>query len=54
VATLLHLSDLHLGDGAADEVLGDHKVEVIAQDSRQKRSTALAATLGGRPANLTS
>jgi hypothetical protein len=35
VATLLHLSDLHLGDGAADEVSGDHKVEVIAQDSRQ-------------------
>jgi 3',5'-cyclic AMP phosphodiesterase CpdA len=46
VATLLHLSDLHLGDGAADEALGDHKIEVIARSFRQKRSTALAATLG--------
>lgn len=45
MATLLHLSDLHLGGGAADETLGEHKLEVIAYESRQKRSTALAATL---------
>lgn len=44
MATLLHLSDLHLGN-AADEVLGDHKLEVVARDSRQRRSTVLAATL---------
>lgn len=44
MATLLHLSDLHLGS-AADEVFGDHKLEVVARESRQRRSTALAATL---------
>lgn len=44
MATLLHLSDLHLGS-AADEVLGDHKLEVVALASRQRRSTILAATL---------
>lgn len=44
MATLLHLSDLHLGS-AADEVFGDHKLEVVDLYSRQRRSTVMAETL---------
>lgn len=45
MATLLHLSDLHLGVGDANEELGDHKLEVIDPAARQTRSTVLRATL---------
>jgi 3',5'-cyclic AMP phosphodiesterase CpdA len=44
MATLLHLSDLHLGE-EVDEALGDYKLEVIAQHERQTRSAALRSTL---------
>lgn len=45
MATLLHLSDLHLGTGAADEEFGDHKVEVIRRADRQTRLSTLRTTL---------
>jgi hypothetical protein len=44
VATLLHLSDLHLGTGG-DEHFGDHKLEVIAPDQRESRSQMLRWSL---------
>jgi 3',5'-cyclic AMP phosphodiesterase CpdA len=44
VATLLHLSDLHLGSGG-DEHFGDHKLEVIAPPERESRSRLLASSL---------
>jgi 3',5'-cyclic AMP phosphodiesterase CpdA len=44
VATLLHLSDLHLGTGD-DEHFGDHKLEVIAKDQRESRSQMLRSSL---------
>lgn len=44
VATLLHLSDLHLGDEDYS-TFADHKVEVIAPAARQGRSIVLASTL---------
>lgn len=44
MATLLHLSDLHLGDEDYS-AFADYKVEVIAAAARQGRSTVLANTL---------
>jgi 3',5'-cyclic AMP phosphodiesterase CpdA len=44
VATLLHLSDLHLGDEDY-ATFADHKVEVIDPAARQGRSRALVNTL---------
>lgn len=44
MATLLHLSDLHLGDEDYP-TFADYKVEVIAPGARLGRSTVLASTL---------
>lgn len=44
MASILHLSDLHLGT-AADEEFGDHKVEVVRHADRQRRSSTLRTTL---------
>jgi 3',5'-cyclic AMP phosphodiesterase CpdA len=44
LATLLHLSDLHLGDEDYS-TFADYKVEVIAPAARQGRSFVLASTL---------
>lgn len=44
MATLLHLSDLHLGDEDY-ATFADHKVEVLDQAARQGRSSMLASTL---------
>lgn len=44
MATLLHLSDLHLGDEDYS-TFADYKVEVISPAARQGRSTVLASTL---------
>jgi len=48
MANLLHISDLHLGTGDADEEFGDHKAEVI----RSGRSEYAARRLGVRSDDL--
>ena len=51
MATLLHLSDLHLGTGG-DERFGDHKLEVIAKDQRESRSELLRSSLANLDRSL--
>ena len=43
MATLLHLSDLHLGAGG-DEHFGDHKIQVIPADKRESRMKLLRSS----------
>lgn len=45
LATILHLSDLHLGVSEANKEFGDHKLDVIDPAARQTRSSTLHATL---------
>ena len=52
MATLLHISDLHLGTGDADEEFGDHKVEVVRPTDRQTRLSTLKVTLRALAAGL--
>ena len=42
---ILHLTDLHLGPGAAETPLDDYKSEILGPLERRTRRTALHATL---------
>lgn len=45
MSLLLHLSDLHLGNTAGEDTVGDHKVEAIKESDRVKRVGLLRNTL---------
>lgn len=45
MSLLLHLSDLHLGNTADEDLVGDYKVEAIREEDRNKRTTLLRSTL---------
>ena len=47
MATILHLSDLHLLPPELDEDIGDYKVEFIPKAERQSRASLLRNTLRG-------
>jgi 3',5'-cyclic AMP phosphodiesterase CpdA len=53
MSLLLHLSDLHLGNAPAEDVLGDYKIEAIKEADRISRVRLLRNTLKALTAWLT-
>lgn len=54
MSLLLHLSDLHLGNSLAEDVLSDYKLGAIPEAERQTRVKLLENTLAGLAARLRS
>lgn len=52
MSLLLHLSDLHLGNTADEDVIGDYKVEAIREADRVKRVGLLRNTLAALATRL--